>query len=110
MTEIKDDKSKICVFVSKQFALSFPNFSKLFRAGPEDNSVILDCKSATDGGNYLNVVAVNQLLSGRLPDASLWIPTEHVMAVLVHSADRVQMGYAHTHREDIDQDQDALLS
>ena len=110
MPETKDDKPKICVFVSKQFAQSFPNFSKLFRAGPEDNTAILDCISATDGGNYLNVVAVNQLLPGRLPDANIWIPTPHVMAVLLHSKDRVQMGFARSQQDDIDQDQDALLS
>ena len=110
MPETKEDKSKICVFVSKQFAQALPNFGKLIRVGPEDSSVIFDCISVTDSGNYLNVVAVNQSLAGRLPDVNLWIPTQHVMAVLVHSNDRIQMGFARSHQDDIDQDQDALLS
>ena len=62
MTGSKDHKSRTCVFVAKQFALSLPNFCKLFRAGPEDNCVIFDCVSAIDNGNYLNVVAINQSL------------------------------------------------
>ena len=110
MTDTKDHKSKICVFVSKQFALSLPNFGKLFRDGPENNSVVFDCVSAIDSGNYLNIVAINQTLPGRLPDANLWIPTPHVIAVLLHSDDRIQMGLPHLYRDDIDQDEDALLS
>ena len=105
----KVNKPTACVFVSAQFPQLFPNFESLYRAGVTDDSVIFDCISAVDIGNYLNTVAINQEMADYpAGNASIWIPTKFVLAVLLHSEDKKQMGFGRSPQDDSIQGQPDL--
>jgi hypothetical protein len=99
-----DNKPIKCVFVSSEFAHQFPNFNSIFRQGVTDDSVIFDCISADNTGNYLEVVAINQELADHPAcNSSIWIPTRFVLAVLLRSEDKKQMGFCRSPQDDKDQ-------
>jgi len=102
-------KPDICVFVSSKFARLFPNFKELYRGNIDDDSVVFDCISADNMGNYLNIVAVVQDFPEDLPPANIWIPTEYVLAVLLHSEDKKQMGFCQSKQDDNSQNQSDQL-
>lgn len=98
-------KPDVCVFASSKFARLFPNFKELFRGNINDDWVIFDCLSADNMGNYLNIVAVVQELPDALRPANIWVPTEYVLAVLLRSEDKKQMGFGRSSQDDKDQNQ-----
>lgn len=104
------NKPNICIFVSAEFAYLLPNFDSLFQHGVTDNSVIFDCISAVDAGNYLNIEAINKEMPDHPPcNSNIWIPTRYVLGVLLRSEDKKQMGFCLPQQDDIDQNQDDRL-
>jgi hypothetical protein len=113
MASKKDDKTRSCVFVSKQFAQFHPNYEMCYRISGGSDVIIFDCTSVVDIGNYLSIVAVDQSYYQEIyrnkSGTNIWIPTHFVLSVLHHPSDNARMGFVQSQQDDIDQDQSDLL-